>query len=608
MNTPTQLGRYTVRGELGRGAMGVVYEGFDPSIERTVAIKVLQLDKLAEAMGAEMRTRFRREAQAAGRLTHPHIVGVYEYNDGDAAASGHSGFPYIVMERVVGRTLKSMFDELVHFSLDDTVRLMSQLLAALQHAHERGVVHRDIKPSNLMVLAPEPLLSIKVTDFGIARLDSSDLTQTGATLGTATHMSPEQFLGQAVDGRTDLYAAGVILYQFLTGELPFTGSPSTVMQKVLNQEALAPSLLNPTLPSVWDAVVRRAMAKKPSDRFASAADFEAAMRTASLRVDPDATVVRPVQTLANRAKSSRALVGGVTAVCVAVSALGVYVATRQPAPPLIAGAASVPTPPTLPIPVEPKPAVLKTAAKPTTEPVPSPTVAATGAASASASAAPTRAAAPSRQACRDGAGVHPACPQVLGLFYLEAKDFTQALKWLRVGADKADARAQLELGMMYFRAQGVARDSKAGFAWAKQAADQGLGSAENIVGVCFERGDGTPQSISNALVWYRKSAEHGNSFGQNNLARMLLQGRGVPKDPKQALELLRRAAAQRNAYAASYLGHIYEKGEFVTADKQAAAKWFRLALEHGLETTVARDPWRDKKTVDHAKAFIAANP
>ncbi len=152
MNAPSRLGRYQIRGELGRGAMGVVYEGFDPAIERLVAIKVLQLDKLADAMTAEMRTRFRREAQAAGRLSHPNIVGVFEYSDGDAADGSNSGFPYIVMERVEGRTLRSMFDQQVHFKLADTVRLMGQLLAALQHAHERGVVHRDIKPSNLMVL------------------------------------------------------------------------------------------------------------------------------------------------------------------------------------------------------------------------------------------------------------------------------------------------------------------------------------------------------------------------------------------------------------------------------------------------------------------------
>jgi hypothetical protein len=685
MNAPSHLGRYELRAELGRGAMGVVYAGFDPAIERTVAIKVLQLDKLADVMSAEVRTRFRREAQAAGRLSHPHIVGVYEYNDGDAAAGGNRSFPYIVMERVAGRTLKSMFDEHAHFGLDDTVRLMRQLLAALQHAHERGVVHRDIKPSNLMVLEPGPLMSIKVTDFGIARLDSSDLTLTGTTLGTASHMSPEQFMGQPVDGRTDLYAAGVILYQFVTGELPFTGSPSTIMQKVLNQEALAPSLLNPTLPPVWDGVLRKAMAKKPADRFASAADFAAAIRAASLGVDAEATVDRPVQALADRTRSGRALLGGVTAFCVAVSAFGVYVVTRRPAPLVVDGAASGPvaassgvTAPakseptavsTKPAParaaapsaedieeqawadaaaadsavayraflhgypkgrfagraqvriavLEPRPVVarppLATPSVTGPKPIPvtppaKPTLALVPAPTAAASVPQPRATVqgPSLQACRDDPGVHAACPQVLGLFYLEAKDFPQALKWFRVGADKADTRAQFELARMYLLSQGVTRDSNAAFAWAKKAADQEFPPGENLIGVCFERGDGAPQSLSSAVEWYRKSAEHGNSFGQNNLARMFLLGRGVPQETARALDFYRRSAAQRNAYAASSLGHIYERGEFVKADKQEAARWFRLALDSGLESTVARDPWGDRKVTEHAKAFVAANP
>jgi tetratricopeptide (TPR) repeat protein len=687
MNAPSHLGRYEIRGELGRGAMGVVYAGFDPAIERTVAIKVLQLDKLADAISAEMRTRFRREAQAAGRLSHPHIVAVYEYNDGDVAAGGSSGFPYIVMERVDGRTLKAMFDEQIHFKLADTVRLMGQLLAALQHAHERGVVHRDIKPSNLMVLKTDAVPSIKVTDFGIARLDSSDLTLTGTTLGTATHMSPEQFLGQPVDRRTDLYASGVILYQFLTGELPFNGSPSTIMQKVLNQEALAPSLLNPTVPSTWDAVLRRAMAKKPADRFASAADFDAAIRTASLGVDPDATVVRPVQTQTPRTRSSTAVVGGFTAVGAAVIALGIYVAGWRTTPVAAVGdAASAPVTassgvagpaigdprPAPPIPVpehvatlsaeeieelawadaaaantvaayraflhgypkgrfagraqvriaalEPRPSTPKPAPAPAPAPSPlpvpvpappSPAPVLVPPAAPAASVQPLRGSAPVtslQAACRENPDSNPACPLQLGILYFNLKDFSQALKWFRVSADKGVPNAQNFLGMMYLRGQGVTRDSNTGFAWLKKAADQGFPQSESTVGVCFEQGDGAPKSLPNAVEWYRKSAEHGNSFGQNNLARMLLLGRGVAKDPKQALDLFRRSADQRNPYGANSLGRIYERGEFVTADKQQAAQWFRLALQYDLAGAVARDPWGDMKAIEHAQAFIAANP
>ena len=684
MNAPSRLGRYEIRAELGRGAMGVVYEGFDPAIERIVAIKVLQLDQVADAMTAEVRTRFRREAQTAGRLSHPHIVGVHEYCDGDAQGGGSTGSPYIVMERVAGRTLKTLFDEHTRFTLGETGRLMGELLAALQHAHERGVVHRDIKPSNLMVLDGGPPNSLKVTDFGIARLDSSDLTVTGATLGTTSHMSPEQFLGQPVDGRTDLYACGVILYQFLTGELPFSGSPSTIMQKVLNQEVLAPSVLNPTLPSVWDAVVRKALAKKARDRFASAAEFDAAMRMALTGVDSDATMVRAAPAAASRSRSNRTVVAAAAATCIAVGASGVFVVMRRPAPPIpdrvaapppaapvamTAPAASEPAlGPTMPPPdrppapsadeleqqawadasaadssaayraflqgypkgrfagrarvriavLEPRPATAPPTPMPSSARAAAPappaaasaaTLGAAPAATGAASVAQAKPAAPSRQACQGDPGIDRRCALVLGYFHLsESKDFDQALKWFRAGADQGDARAQYELGVMYFNGRGVARDSVTGFAWAKKAADQGFAPGENMVGNCFERGDGVAQNVPAAVEWFRKSAEHGFSFGQNNLGRMLLRGRGVPREPAQAQDMFRRAAAQGNPYAAMNLGSLYEKGEFITADKQAATRWYRAALDSGLETAVRRDVWSDTKIIEHAKAFIAANP
>src|SRR5690349_17507306 len=205
MQAPERLGKYQIRRELGRGAMGVVYEGHDPFIERAVAIKVLRLDESNAELAAELRMRFRREAQAAGRLGHPGIVAVYEYGE-DAAA----GSAFIAMELVRGRDLKSLFDANTRFTLEETGRLMDELLAALQHAHERGVVHRDIKPGNIIMLDGGGL---KVADFGIAKLDTSELTQLGSVLGTVSHMAPEQLTGEIVDRRSDLYSCGVILYQ-----------------------------------------------------------------------------------------------------------------------------------------------------------------------------------------------------------------------------------------------------------------------------------------------------------------------------------------------------------------------------------------------------------
>jgi serine/threonine protein kinase/TPR repeat protein len=287
MQAPDRLGKYLIRHELGRGAMGVVYEGHDPFIERPVAIKVLRVEEADPALAGELRLRFRREAQAAGRLAHPGIVAIHEYGEDPT----HGAF--IAMELVRGRDLKSQFDAGRRFSLVETGALMDQLLAALQHAHERGVVHRDIKPGNIIMVDDG---GVKIADFGIAKLDTSELTQLGSVLGTVSHMAPEQLTGDAVDRRSDLYACGVILYQLLTGVRPFTGSPATVMHQVLHVDPPAPSSVLPSLPPALDAVVRTAMAKQPSQRFADARSFARALREALARTtDPDETVRVPLQ-------------------------------------------------------------------------------------------------------------------------------------------------------------------------------------------------------------------------------------------------------------------------------------------------------------------------
>jgi len=272
----TRLGKYQIRRELGKGAMGIVYEGFDPLIERTVAIKTIRPEQLNKDQAKEILARFRREAQAAGRLSHPHIVSIYEYGE-DAETTGGASIAFIAMEFIKGRELRSYFEANERFPLREVVRIMGEILNALGHAHERGVTHRDMKPANVILLDNG---TVKVADFGIARLETSELTQAGAVLGTPAYMSPEQFTGQPVDGRSDIFSCGVILYQFLTGEKPFTGNVTTIMYKVLSEEPLAPSMLNTALPTAWDTVVRKAMAKKVSERFQTAAEFAAAIRAA----------------------------------------------------------------------------------------------------------------------------------------------------------------------------------------------------------------------------------------------------------------------------------------------------------------------------------------
>lgn len=300
MTSITKLGKYLIRRELGKGAMGVVYEGFDPVIERTVAIKTILPKQWAQDESDALMARFKREAQAAGRLNHPGIVAVYDYGeaiaeddrtltiDVDAVAEPDAKVAFIAMEFVKGRELRDCFDHNERFTLADISRLMGEILDALGHAHSKGVVHRDIKPANIIVLDDGHL---KIADFGIARVEKSELTQVGTLMGTPAYMSPEQFMGQTVDGRSDLFSCGVILYQFLTGEKPFAGNNSTIMYKVLHEEPLAPSMLNVTLPPALDAVVKKAMAKNLDQRFADAAQFAQALRSAvTSTAASDATV------------------------------------------------------------------------------------------------------------------------------------------------------------------------------------------------------------------------------------------------------------------------------------------------------------------------------
>lgn len=296
----TKLGKYLIRRELGKGAMGVVYEGFDPVIERVVAIKTILPQQLSHDEAQSVLARFKREAQAAGRLNHPHIVGIYDYGevvaDDDytmvAAPAGQQADPqrvaYIAMEFVKGRELRDCFEANERFALSEVQRIMGEMLSALAHAHANGVVHRDMKPANLIVLSDG---TIKVADFGIARIEKSELTQAGTVMGTPSYMSPEQFMGQTVDGRSDLFSCGVILYQFLTGEKPFTGNTTTIMYKVLREEPLAPSMLNVALPAAFDGVVRKAMAKNPDERYQTAQEFSNAIQAAVAGQTADATII-----------------------------------------------------------------------------------------------------------------------------------------------------------------------------------------------------------------------------------------------------------------------------------------------------------------------------
>jgi eukaryotic-like serine/threonine-protein kinase len=284
---PQKLGKYEVRREIGRGGMGIVYEGFDPLIGRRVALKTFIRQFLDETQGDNLLARLQREAQAGGRLNHPHIIAVFDYGEetlkDENGADVHSAF--IAMEYVEGRSLQSHFEANERFPMREIERIMSELLDALGYSHAHGVVHRDIKPANIILLADG---SVKVGDFGVARVEAaSALTQQGTVLGSPKFMSPEQFSGQTVDGRSDLYSAGIVLYQLLTGDVPFTGAFTTIMHRVLNEQAIPPTALNVQVPKQFDEVLRRALAKRPDERFQTAVAFGEAISAAMAAPVPE---------------------------------------------------------------------------------------------------------------------------------------------------------------------------------------------------------------------------------------------------------------------------------------------------------------------------------
>ncbi len=271
LDRPKTLGKYALEGELGRGGMGVVYLARDPVIERQVAIKTVSKSLLDSSEAQGMMQRFKREAQAAGRLTHPAIVAVYEYGE-DAEMA------YIAMEYVSGRGLEEFLHAGTPMEPQRVQRIAAQLLQGLHFAHELGVVHRDVKPSNVMLGAGD---AVKICDFGIAQLESSMLTQEGTVLGTPSYMSPEQMQGIATDRRADLFSTGVLVYQMLTGHKPFAGdSLASLMHAVMQGKFVPPTHANPGLESAFDAVLARALAVEPAQRFQTAAAFASALETA----------------------------------------------------------------------------------------------------------------------------------------------------------------------------------------------------------------------------------------------------------------------------------------------------------------------------------------
>lgn len=258
------LGRYQIKSVLGKGAMGLVYKGIDPAINRAVALKTIRLDFVNDpAEMADLKDRLFQEARAAGKLSHPNIVTIY-----DVGSEGP--LQYIAMEYLEGQTLEEMIAKKVKFNYRIIAHIIVQIASALEYAHNMGIIHRDIKPANIMVSSD---YNVKVMDYGIAKIDSHSMTKTGIAMGTPNYISPEQLKGLKPDRRGDIFSLGVVMYEMLLSKRPFSGENITsLIYSILNTEPENPSTSNPQIPMIFDRIIEKTLAKNPDDRFQTAAE------------------------------------------------------------------------------------------------------------------------------------------------------------------------------------------------------------------------------------------------------------------------------------------------------------------------------------------------
>ncbi len=287
--TLTKAGRYHIVGELGRGSMGIVYQGFDPVIGRTVAIKTMLPKGLAPQEFAEYKARFQREAMAAGVLAHPNIITVYDFGE-------DNDFLYLALEFLEGKSLEKIIQEQTILPIETILPIFDQVCSGLDHAHRNMIVHRDIKPANIMILQNG---LVKLTDFGIAKMIDMGMTQDGQILGTPNYMSPEQVKGRQIDGRSDIFSLGVILYELVTGEKPFGGQNiTTVIYKIINENPISPRELDASIHGGLSYVISKALAKNADERYQTCRELAEDLRNyknlGSAEVAVSAAIPQPV--------------------------------------------------------------------------------------------------------------------------------------------------------------------------------------------------------------------------------------------------------------------------------------------------------------------------
>lgn len=300
-----KLGRYIIVEELGQGAMGVVYKAVDPLIDRTVAIKTINLDLSRDELES-FEKRFQREVQSAGKLNHPNIVTVYDVGRTEGVA-------YMAMEFLEGKELREILDSGVVLPVEKVVHIAAQICDGLAFAHEHGIIHRDVKPANVMVMKNG---MVKITDFGIAQVSSASRTMAGMVMGSPKYMSPEQVVGQTVDGRSDIFSLGVMLYEMLTGKTPFVGDNiSAIMYQILNEEPIPPKAFNQNIPDSLNYIILRALAKHPDARYQTTKELGRDLRKyKTLEIPAPGESATPPAAPMDRRRTARDTLGDATQV------------------------------------------------------------------------------------------------------------------------------------------------------------------------------------------------------------------------------------------------------------------------------------------------------
>ena len=511
-----RAGRYVISRELGRGAMGVVYEALDPLIGRTVAVKIIRLERLTGPGDVRfLRDRLFREARSAGSLSHPGIVTIF-----DVGQEANEAF--IAMELVHGPSLAEALVATPQLDRAQCVSILRQIAAALDHAHRHGVIHRDIKPANIML---DGGVTVKITDFGIAKVVSdASQTLTNFVMGTPSYMSPEQIEAKPLDGRSDQFSLAAVAYQVLTGAVPFhTDSLPSLLHQIVYASRPSAHAASPTLPAPVDGVLRRALERNAADRYSTCAEFVEALESA-MRV---AVVVEPEPKVdVGKAKAPVALVAAALGM-VAVAAIVFVFVPRHHQPSVSQASPSAIAPPAVEL-----PATTPSIVPATPGDISAPETPAT----------PVSNAQRALQFYKDAEANRTLHPD-------------RRLDLLRRAADLGEVRAMNELAEALVESRGT--DDPDALRWFHKSADGGNAPAMVHLGIMSLLGTGgVDNDPMEAARWFRKAADAGSAAGMYDLATMYDDGQGIPEDPVKAKDLYRKAAALGHPEAKQRLAQL----------------------------------------------------